>query len=384
MILDLLISNQYVILPSNFSVRLSFKFPLPYLDNIPAATTYWFTIPAFEDNNLIFKHANFVYGVDKLKIYDCILVIAGSHMKGKLYLKNAKHREYKCFIVFNDIIEEISEKKISDVVEDTHYLGDDTDAIIEEAKNLSQQSYPDAGYSFPVIFNELFYSDKNQDYLDYGKRMNQYNTVTYEFVKNYYLNGRVQNVNVLVSMPYLFKVIESIFNSIRFSISGSIYQSIDFRKLVLFNNIALERSTTTNYLHAKHPEELSFYDKPTGQHVYNTQIFFTQIIKDEDKTYTENNGFYNSNIAGDYRILFRCDAKAMHYSNQYIGLRVNDGANLRDVYFQQIGATGDFEFVEGEAILNFNTPLELSFYLSVTSANQLWWAKNIEVEIIFV
>ncbi len=70
MILDLLISSNHIVLPSNFSVRLSFKFPLPYLDNIPAATTYWFTIPAVDENNKFFKHANFVYGVDKLKIYD--------------------------------------------------------------------------------------------------------------------------------------------------------------------------------------------------------------------------------------------------------------------------------------------------------------------------
>ncbi len=378
MILDLLISSNHIVLPSNFSVRLSFKFPLPYLDNIPAATTYWFTIPAVDENNKFFKHANFVYGVDKLKIYDCILVVAGNHMKGKLYLKNAKFREYKCFIVFNDIIEEISENKIADIVDDIHYLGDDTDAIIAEAKNLSQQSYPDSNYAFPVIYNSLYYSDKNQNYLDYGNRINQYNYITDEFVKNYYHNGSVHNVNPLIPMPYLFHIISEIFKTIRFSLKGNITEDNDFRKLVIFNNVALERSNATNYLHAKEPAEIAAIE---SSGLYSMQVYYSQIISDSDNTYNSIEGSYNSDIAGDYHISFKCEAKLPFYPGQYVELRMFDGTIMVTIGSVQLIADSDWHEIVIERVRGMNTPLSATFHIVVSSSNQVYYIKNAEIEI---
>jgi len=380
MVLGLIVSDKYVLLPDNFSLRLSFKFPLPYMDTIPAATSYWFTVPAIKENNLIFKHANFIPGTNKIKIYDCVLVVAGSQIKGKLYVRSAKTAEYKCFVVLNDIIESISGQKIADIVTDTHYLGDDTDAIIAEAKSLSSQSYPDSGYAFPVVYNEKYYSDKNQDYLDYGKRMNQYSMPTESYVKNYYFEGRVYNVNPLVAMPYMLKIIDDIFKSIQFSVIGSAHQSPDFGKMVCYNNVALERSNAKDYLFAKHPEPLSNFEGGVWQ--INTQIWFSQIVIDADNTYQTLQGAYHSDIGGAYRISFRCEAKKSYQSlPQYLYLRILVGSSYIEAGYHELETIDDYQYIEFSTIINFEAPVNLTFFLGVLSNYHRIETKNIELEI---
>lgn len=156
-LIKLAIDNQAVSLPDNFVIRMVFKMPLPYLDNIPAALTYWFNLPSNEVNDPIFKHANYIYSTSKLRTYDCIIDVANLQMKGKLYLKNANIKQYKAFIVFNDLIENLSSKKLSSTVNHSYHMGNNTSEIVNEMKRMQNLSWPDVPYGFPTIVNTEFF-----------------------------------------------------------------------------------------------------------------------------------------------------------------------------------------------------------------------------------
>lgn len=381
-LLDLIIAQQYVVLPNDFSLKLSFKFPMPYLDNIPAASTYWFNLPT-EGNNLIFKHANFIYGVDKLKIYDCILVVAGNHMKGKLYLKNAGHKEYKCFLVFNDIIEEISTKKISELVNSSYYLGADTNTIIAEVKALCQRSYPAVNYAFPEIFNDKFFDDKNDDFYN----INTYSTNHNVFRKNYYSNlyEKAVNFTALVPMPYLFHVINEIFRTINYTVIGNFINDINFRKLIIYNNVAEENISDTDYLLARHPTLLSFV---TGTQTY--QIPLPVIVKDNDNTLI--NDLYHGSVVGKYIIKYKFTVNAGGQFTPPPGdipldkrfwFNYFDGSEMVNIHTEEI--LSETTYVEGSISFTFATPPVLSFYFHTIwppgSVHHVDGCDNIEITI---
>ena len=62
--LNLSIEGQRVSLPDDFVIRMVYQLPFPFLDNIPSATTYWFNLQVNDINDRIFKHANFIYGLE--------------------------------------------------------------------------------------------------------------------------------------------------------------------------------------------------------------------------------------------------------------------------------------------------------------------------------
>ena len=373
--LNLSIEGQRVSLPDDFVIRMVYQLPFPFLDNIPSATTYWFNLQVNDINDRIFKHANFIYGVGKLKVYDCVFDVANLQQKGKLYLKTITNQQYKAFIVFNNLIEEIAPKKVKEVV--SHYtdLGATTDAIIASAKTMSSQGYPSSKYAFPVIRNKNYFEDINQPYTDFGNYMNQYSTIGQSYVKNYMSGDVPQNVNPLVPMPYLLFILDEIFRPIGYSISGNVYNDNNFRKLICFNNRALQNIVSNDYFFGKHPNQI---DKSSLE---NNQILFTNIEKDKDHTYNTTTGVYSPTNSGAFKLLFRAEVWSGVVGSQQFYLYVHDGTSNVKVYTYDVTLYEGWEYIETIIDLNYSSPVNLSFYFNFFYNNQIARIKNIELEI---
>jgi hypothetical protein len=140
-LINITIDEQAIELDPDFNIRFTFNSPLPSKQAIPVSSTYWFTFPASDNNNVILNHANNTYVSSRLKSYNCRMMVSGLFFSGKLYVKNAGAKEYKAFAVFNDLFETLIDKNVSDIVNDIHVLGTDTDTVIAAAKLMSQGAY---------------------------------------------------------------------------------------------------------------------------------------------------------------------------------------------------------------------------------------------------
>ncbi len=336
--IEIIINREKLVLSDNFTIRLSFKFPLPYMNNIPAISSYWTTVPAVSENNKIFKNANFIYGIDNILIYDCILEIAQNQYKGKLFLQNAKTREYKFFVTINNVITEFASKKIREVANHTHFLGNDENEIIAEARRLSTESYPTENYAFPMIANDVFFADTNPNFKGIINNFFIPNNAPGEYFKNIFNGTDVLNYNALVAMPYLLFTLQNIFEQIRYSITGSILNNPDFQKLIIYNNYANQRITAYDYVNVKRDAEMILGDMlpafPT----------FTQIVSDD---YNRWSGAYTCRSAGTYRVFISFEINQDYISpNQDFILRLYEQGTANFVHVQGLAFTNNEAYIE--------------------------------------
>jgi hypothetical protein len=297
-LISLTVNDRDVVLGTDFNVRFTFSFPLPYNNNVPVASTYWFTLPV-EGNEITFAHVNQLNSAKNLKAYNIKAIVSGLCFVGKIYVKNASNREYKAFAVFNDLFETLSSKKISECVDDVHTLGTDTASVLAAAKTMSQQAWPLAKYAFPFILNELFYGDINEQYVNNGQFMNNYDRNGQAFRNNYLFEGTVYNNNVMVPMPYLFFIIDHMMKKVGWTVIGNVFKDENFKKLVFYNNYSLENIADPNAMQIKIDAMVQM-----GQGNTNIKINFNQEVFDNADNFIAASSEFTCKEAGTYNYSF--------------------------------------------------------------------------------
>jgi len=266
------------------SIRLSFKFPWPTTDTIPAASTYWFEIP-INGNQWFFKNINFISNSSKLYKVSVELIIADLHFVADLFIKNGNFKSHKVFIVLGEVIADHVAKKLS-ILDYYQFLGNTTAEVIAEAANLN--GIFGTNIAFPTIKNGLYFDD-NPAYLGY---MNAF--IEGGFLTNYKNVDGAQNVNVLVAMPKLAFVLDEIFKKIDYSVEN-MFNAIELNRLFIFSNFALQHAPELGYLSAKnvnklHPGSISY-------------VPFATIVSDPQDTF--DGIFYTATQQGLHRIIFK-------------------------------------------------------------------------------
>ncbi|MDF1547101.1 MAG: hypothetical protein P1P88_04730 [Bacteroidales bacterium] len=358
-LIKLTIDDIKVSLPLDFVIRLTFKMPMPYYDNVPAAITYWFNLMSNDINDRIFKHGNFVYSVKKLRVYDCILDIAGLQMKGKLYLKNATFKDYKAFIVFNDLIEGLAKNKIADVVDYSYYMGADATEVTAEMERLQLLSFPDANYGFPSILNSIFIEDNI-----YTGRLNRWDFTGSVYQKNYYYAPYdiAYNITAMVPQPYLLHVLEEIFKSIDFSIIGDINTDANFRKLLLYSNYAEQQFVKNNYFLGN---EIAASFAVDGNQNY---IDIDTVVEDDDNTFNVSLNSYTSAEDGDFLIRFIAEGtyNGSNPTGATFSVYVFSGGIAVGQVVTTVLTQGVTTYIEGYTVVNASNP---TFTFFMTSQN---------------
>jgi len=392
-LIHLKIDDQEIDLSDDFNIRLTFNFPLPYRDSIPVISSYWFTLLATAKNNIIFKHSNNLYISSRISCYNCSIIIPGLTFNGLLYVKNSGSREYKTFVVFNDLSETLINKKVSEIVNDIQVLGTDTDTIIAEAKTMSQASWPDVDYAFPEIYNDQFYGDDNAEFSADGKFMNKYSSVTDKYVKNYIDANVVYNINVLVPMPYLFFILQNMFEQVGWKVTGNLFEDDNFKKLIYYNNFHLENIADQRFLYVSHNDEISLNSED------QIQLFFTEELSDENDDYDIATGEFTCSQTGTYYYTFTAILHQLHSINTHFKFYIFDGSDYTELFDQNSysilwrtfkfsksgyveltnGQTYTF-FYEFDSLLAFANIEMIRFQLSPESNGLNRFASNIDLK----
>lgn len=360
-LLKLTVENKKVSLPDDFVLRLLLQMPLPYKENIPAGITQWFTFKSNRVNDPIFKHANFIYAVDKLKIYTCILEVSGRQMKGKLYLKSSEYLDYKAFIVFNDLIEELSKKKVADVVDYSYYMGADATEIIAEMERLQALNFPSANYGFPTILNSKFFE---AGLGNYSGRPNKWDFEGGQYNINYYYapDDEEFNVTAMVPQPYLLHVIQEMFKAVDFIITGSVISNANFRKLLLYSNYAEQHFTKTNYfLGTEYASSFAVNGAQNG-------IDIDTEFEDDDNCFNSSQNTYQSAFDGDFVIKFRAEGtyNGSNPTGATFSVYVRDGVAVVGQVVTTVLTNGVTDYIEGFTVVTASFP---TFTFFMTSQN---------------
>lgn len=374
-LIRLIIDSQELDLQPDFSVRFSFVFPFPDKDSIPVMATYWFTFPATDRNNMILKHANNLYITKRITSYACEIMVLGIVFNGRIYVKNAGTREYKTFAVFNDLSETLVNRQVSEVVDDSISLGADSNAIVASAKTMSQSLWPTSKYAFPMIRDEVFYGDVNAGF---GNHINNYTTITNSYLTNFIQSNVVNNVNVMVPMPYLHFILENMFGQIGWKPDGAMMDDSDFKKLIYFNNYHLENVSNPNFVHLYNPEEISL-----GQTYTKLQLIPSQGISNEKGIYDLPSG------------VFACDSTGVYYFSLSAFLNIASGLDATIKLYAYNGSTYTLIastfydaptdildiFIDGNVTLNAGTNYRFYYEVEQAAATVNW--KMYEVNLQF-
>ncbi len=265
------INNQYLILSPDTTIKLSLVFPNPTADTLQSSVVQWFTIPSTDVNDKILTYSKSLDISSKIRIYDNVILRIGGDMsfRGTMLVQTTTAREYKVAFSFRPFPEAFKDTNIRDIAYADYYIGADTSEIITSAKAASVLAYPDTDFVFPKIEAKNFYAEEINP--SFNKFINHYANGNY--LKNFFFQLSVYNQNCLVPHFFLKSVLTSIFADIGYTVQGKFMDDVQFSKLVLFNNFALDFTPKAEDIaQGNTTTERNFEIFAYGEYVYYTPI----------------------------------------------------------------------------------------------------------------
>lgn len=227
-----------------FSENSSFSFP--------------FTIPV-EENRKTFKFIDLIDLADEpetefeVGIESDVLPFE----TGKLVIQPSTSQIQCNLIIDNGLFNNtVHEKKLTELVDIPVDMGDDDDDFIETANSMKTLNYPDADFQLPIMVNNAPYD--NQVLYQFFKFINYYtwHEASPTYAKNNYLDpslpddppdnfdGKINpyNITSFVPCPFVFRILQSIFESCGFKANGEAFNDIDINQLLFITNRSLDKS----------------------------------------------------------------------------------------------------------------------------------------------
>ncbi len=163
--LSILIDGQAVFISKGATFRLQMQNSAFSTEKIEGDIVFTFDVPA-NKNDLIFKHARYVY-VQRYRKYSCCLLAGGVEIaKGDLYIQKASQNQYSCGLVLNPLPEEFSEKKLSEnSYGDPVIISRNAREHKSKWKEFLRNSLNESSvYKFPLFIDTAFYGSSNEDF----------------------------------------------------------------------------------------------------------------------------------------------------------------------------------------------------------------------------
>ncbi len=323
--IEIIIDNKNLVLKPDTVITYTLVFPNPSSESIPSSVVQWFNIPVCSVNDIIFKHSRHIEVSEKISLYENVIIkMLGVSQRGKMIVKSATVKDYKVSFAFNPFPVDFKDKQITDFDYANYDIGSDTDTIITNAKSYSQQAYPTVDFCFPIIKAEDFYESSVST--GFQGKMNNYMSDNY--LKNSSYLSNIQNQNCLVPHFYLLSVLDSIFQNIDFDIEGEFIKHSDFKKLILFNNFALDFVRKEEYYVKADYTSSSAWLSP-GWDGYPIDF---NVEHDNYNRFTPSPNNYRIAVAGNHQIDLELDLSSYHLDDyNYFSVRIiknNDIYNL--------------------------------------------------------
>lgn len=163
--LKIYIENQELYIKKGTSIQLEMNNSIFNTEKIEGDVVFTFDVPA-EANDLIFKHAHYIY-VQRKKKYEAIIKVGGVEIAiGDLYLQKSTKQTYSCGIVVNPYPagfadQELKNNEFDDDITISESYAEHKNKFLEF---LRQSTEDDSIIRFPLFKDDNFYGSENDDF----------------------------------------------------------------------------------------------------------------------------------------------------------------------------------------------------------------------------
>lgn len=217
------IEENYLELSDNTNFSFELENPLFSSDAIGGSLVYSFSVPNSAHNRRLLDFVNLLPVMPKaVEVSPVRLYLAGQlYQVGRLVIRDTSDESTQLSFHADagSLASKINNLKLAELPLGSFDLSYD-----------HQLNYPDRAYALPVLHSPEFYGDKNLDFKGYVNYYHQGNPTNTE--KNYY---------TLCPMPYLLHVLKAMAVKIGYDLSGPWLDDPDTKRLIIYNNKALDQ-----------------------------------------------------------------------------------------------------------------------------------------------
>lgn len=232
------VSGKKLILPPD--IRLRFELLCSAFDfgNIPAGIVWEFELSAPENANTL-DYAHYIDIKTKRRAYDAIGTLHGKEITGKLVTSKTGNIKYQCSFIINGFPVDALDRKLPELFTDgvSFVQNEVQETMRSHANDTVTKTYPEVNYNFPMYKNTEFYGTENTTFQGIVNRWDQ-SLQTFSINDASALN---YNEHSLSPWLYLCYVVKQIFSALGYTASGSFFQHAEIKKLLLYNNYAIDR-----------------------------------------------------------------------------------------------------------------------------------------------
>jgi hypothetical protein len=282
------VNGEFIELEDNASIRYEKQYQTLQDSIYQGDFSFPFNGPNSETNQRILGYLNNLEVQNKKTQFDCVIYLFGVPFKeGKLIVQKVRKNTVTFNLVAGISSLSISEKSLKDLDYGTPYfLGKYSNEIAQKATQISQEfDWEEHGFTFIPHSNKDFYGSSNTSFLGV---LNMVNPLTGEI---YYNTLQTGNKYALVPFLYLHFVLRAIFKAENLTPTGSFWNHPEMKKLLLFNNKALDSLNEIGETKLILNSDLNLYfndlDAPGD-------IPKVPFVKGEPGTYDEPNAYSNA------------------------------------------------------------------------------------------
>lgn len=240
------IGSRFVVLDSESTLSLEINNPLFETELLPGDWTLPFTVPDHPTNNIIFNLPKDISNTAEFEQdYDAELYIGGNlYSLGRINVTRAEPGRYS--LVFGNEISRLKATLENKKLNEFDYggvrtFGTTSDDIIAHAKTTALADPLVYDYTFPSIYNPYFYGAAQVNNPYFLLFLNTYNAPGAAFKKNVVVTTEsAANKYTLAPQPYLHYILNKLFESAGFTLSGGFMDDAEMKKLLVYSNYSLD------------------------------------------------------------------------------------------------------------------------------------------------
>lgn len=368
--IQLFIGDRELDLDPEFQMAYEFNHPLSDDDGLNGSYSIGGVLPLTNNNVITLKHADCINLKNRTKIFDVYVLTFGIRKSSaKMVISDFEIQLQGEAINVDFIINGFSVDILDKTLRDIDY-GDDIElgtTIEDRAAACSVLNTSSEKVCFPLIYAPEFYGSSNSQFDGF---LNNWDLSAQEFV----LNGLLYNKNSMVPQIKLKFLLERIYATIGYSITGTFFNDPITDKMFLFCNKAIDynepkydvfATRTSTQTIGTSGATIVFNDDSTGEN------------HDDENVYNTSNGQYTTQNGG------------MHFLNCNFKLK-HTGGGTGVVYFAHfnIKVGGFIGLVHTYQFNAINTVEDVSFtvtqFIEPSSPSLPEAGDTIEIEVFFL
>lgn len=289
---SLKVNGIFVVLGVDSAISLEKNNPLLEEDYLPGDYSFPFTVPFNPVNDQIFKLARIISNTETFEQdYNAELYINGMlFIDGVVNVTAVIDKNYEITFASQmaKLKKAIENKKLSEFeLGGVRTIGTTSQDVVDHAKMMIYADPLDFDYTFPMIYNPMFYDEENEDYVGY---INYYDIDNDEFpINTINEDPDPDNKYTLVPCPYLHYLLKQIFLESGYLLRGEFMDDAEMKQLIVVSDYALDKKVKRHFVNA-----------------YTTADFVSSgqtVVFDNDSTDggEDSDGVYD-NTTGEYEV----------------------------------------------------------------------------------